>query len=474
MQGDWRERGLGAQAVALVLLVLGLVASARAAPPSEAIEAFIDRELPASGAPSVAYALVLDGEVDTVGARGIAADTPFLTGSISKSFTALAVMQLVEAGKLDLDDTVDVHLEAFAGRPAGKISIRQLLGHSSGYSTMQGNRRTGDEGAGRTLEAEVEQLASLAPANPPGTSWAYSNANYQILGRVIEVVSGESYGSYIESKILRPIGMEHSFVADGEIHPEVARGHVPWFATKRQLPPYQTPASAGPQGGVLATAEDLARYMQTLLNGQDDVLSAAGKAALLQPADEVATAYGLGWFLDLEGGRVWHSGASPGTETLATMIPARRAAVVVLINAGSGMGFGMNTQLSQGITARALGLDEQDVGGNWGAKLTFSMLLLLPLGYAASTVWAWLGRAELRAKTGAFGLFSLWFPLLTTVLAATFILTLVPLMFGAPLSTVRRFSPDLALCLTATAVCGVVWALLRLAIAYTGRSGAGG
>ncbi|MEE8117907.1 MAG: hypothetical protein V3T28_12435, partial [Gemmatimonadales bacterium] len=84
---------------------------------------------------------------------------------------------------------------------------------------------------------------------------------------------------------------------------------------------------------------------------------------------------------------------------------------------------------------------------------------------------AWRRRVEIRAKAGIFGLFSLWFPLLTTLGAAWFILWLVPNLFGTPLGTLVRFQPDLGLALIATAVSGVLWAVFRLGVAYTGKPG---
>lgn len=85
-------------------------------------------------------------------------------------------------------------------------------------------------------------------------------------------------------------------------------------------------------------------------------------------------------------------------------------------------------------------------------------------------IWAWLRREQLRAKTGFAGGFSLWFPLLTTVVAAWVIVSLVPSLFGSPIDTITLFQPDLGLTLIATAVMGVLWAVFRLTVAYTRRS----
>ena len=461
-------------------LAIGLSASLHAAVPGGSLADLIDREMPASGAPGLAYAVVVDGEIKEVGARGVVEiggstevtpDTPFISGSISKSFTALAVMQLVEAEKIDLDAELSRYLRGFSSRASGSITIRQLLSHTSGFSTLQGNTPYMD-GVGETddLARTVEHSAGVVPAYPPGTTWEYSNLNYQLLGRVIEVVSGQDNQGYVESNILIPVGMTNSFVADGETHEEMATGHRPWFGTKRPIAGHATRRSSAPQGGVIASARDLARYLRVMLNGEDDVLSASGKAAMMRPASDASPSYGFGWSLDADSGSVWHSGSSPGVETLATMVPATETGVVVLVNAGSGVGFGETGPLLNGITAHATGLEYDGEGSRWGQKLTFVALVAAPFVYVCSMLWAWRKRDAIRAKSGAAGVFSLWFPLFTTLGAAWFIFGLVPKLFGVSMATLRRFQPDLVLVLTTTAVAGVAWAVFRLGVAYGGRS----
>ncbi len=464
----------------LAIIALALGAALHVGAVDGPTEDFIDREMQASGVPGLAYAVVADGEPPSVGARGVVriggdtpvtADTPFLIGSISKSFTALAVMQLVEAGRVDLDTEVSRYLERFSGRPAGAVTIRQLLSHTSGFSTLQGNSSHTDTDGGKDeLARRVDQLADLTPANPAGEQWEYSNTNYEILGRVVEVVSGQEFQTYVARNILEPVGMEHSFVADGAVHEEMATGHRPWFGTKQPLPENRTHRGTAPQGGVVASARDLGRYLEMMMNGRDDVLSAEGKALMMRPASAVSPFYGLGWFVDPGKGTVGHSGTSPGYESLATMVPAERTGAVVLVNAGSGLGFGDTSRLREGITARALGLADDGGGSRPALQVLFVSLVLLPVGYLLSMVWAWRHRAALRAKSGAFGRFSLWFPVLTTGVAAWVVLDLVPRLVGAPLGTLRLFQPDLALTLVAVAVTGVLWAVFRLGVASIGRS----
>ncbi len=465
-------------ALAAVAVVPSGVSSA--APESAAVEDVIDRQMSASGVPGVAYAVVAEGEITSLGARGVlrrgsdapvTPDTPFVSGSISKSFTALAVMQLVEADDIDLDAEVSRYLSDFSDRPAGAVTIRQLLSHTSGFSTVQGNTsRVRATGGADDLARQVDTLTEETPAYEAGERWEYSNTNYQILGRVIEVVSGQEYQRYVAANILEPVGMDHSFVADGQVHVSMATGHRPWFGTKRPLPANTTDRVTAPQGGIVASATDLGSYLQMMMNGQDDVLSAQGKAQMMRPAGPASPFYGLGWFIDPAIQTVWHSGSTPGVETLATMVPTENKAVVVLVNGGSGLGFGESAPLLDGITTTALGLDDDAHGSQVWQKAFFVSLVALPAVYLLSMVWAWRHRRAIRAKStaGISGRFSLWFPLLTTLLAAWAIFALVPTVGGAPIRTILLFSPDFGAALIATAVTGVAWAAFRLAVAYTG------
>jgi len=467
---------------ALVIVALGMSAASAASAREGSIEEFIDRAMPASTVPGLAYAVVADGDVASAGARGVVElggdtavtpDTPFVIGSISKSFTALAVMQLVEAGKIDLDTGLARYLPVFSGRPAGAITIRQLLSHTSGFSTVQGNApHVGTTGAKDELARGVEKLAQVTPAYKPDETWDYSNANYEILGRLIEVVSGHPYQTYVATNILEPVGMSHSFVADGGVHTSMATGHRPWFGTRLPISGNTTDRATAPQGGIVASASDLARYLGMMMNGEDDVLSAEGKARMMRPASEASPDYGFGWYVDSVSGAVWHDGVSPGVETLATMLPAEKKAVIVLVNGGSGMGFGETGHLRVGISDRALGLGYDSDGSGWSRKALFIALVVLPIIYLLGMVKVWVDRAKVRAKSGsgALGRFRLWFPLLTTGVAAWVLLGLVPSLYGTPIRTLIYFVPDFVLALVASAITGVLLAVFRLGVAYTGET----
>ncbi len=207
------------------------------------------------------------------------------------------------------------------------------------------------------MTSSVRSRASPSgtPAHPPGARWQYSNANYQILGAVIEAVSGQGYASYVEARICKLIGMEDSFVSDGARHDLIAVGHQPWFSSKRPIRDSRTNRANAPAGGVISTASDMALYLATMMNGQDDVISAQSKAAMMRPASPASPDYGFGWSLDSNNGVPTHSGLTPGIETLAVLSPAEGRGVIILVNANSGMGFGENAGLFSGVSASALG-----------------------------------------------------------------------------------------------------------------------
>jgi len=469
----WLER------VAAIFLVLLCPTVLLASEPQAELEEFLDQELTRSGIPGAAYAIVKDGEIQA-SARGqklartevaLSPDTPFLIGSISKSFTAVAIMQLVEAGQIDLDGQIGDYLPEFAEPISGAVSPRELLSHTSGFSTIVGNSRRPGDGADEDLEAHVIWLAKQDQEFRPGVGWQYSNANYQILGRLIEVISGRDYAAYVEAEIMAPLGMENSSVSDGGLPPDgMAVAHRPWFTGHRPYPLESTGRVNAAAGGIFSSANDLALYLAMMLNGEDDVISAASKAEMLEPANPVVRFYGLGWFIDADKGTVYHGGLVAGTETLATMKPAANEAVVVLVNANSGIGFGETHALRNGISARVLGLDYAGEASRFWTQVTYLSVMALPLIFVLCVVVAWRGRSALAAKSGVFGLFSLWFPVVAMGVMAWMLAVQIPQWFGGNLATMQLFQPDFGWAMLLSAILGPVWAIARLATAYRAKS----
>jgi CubicO group peptidase (beta-lactamase class C family) len=468
----------------LALLVIPFLTGAaqpQAEPQSDPVEVFLDDAMPATAAPGVAWAILDNGEWRS-GGRGelvlgrgqpVTGDTPFPLGSISKSFTALAIMQLVEADRLELDGAIADHLDVFAGQSGAAITIRQLLSHTSGYSTLQGNQSHAGLAEDRDdVSARVRHLAMSGPAGPVGSRWQYSNANYLILGALIETVSGLEYGAYVETRILEPLGMDDSFVggSDRGAHRVVATGHNPWFGGRRPVAVSDQPSgrAMAPAGGVVGSAADVARYLTMMMNGEDDLITAGNKAVMLQPANAVSPHYGLGWFLDAEADAAFHTGLVPGVETIAVLSRSRQRGGVALVNANGGMGFAVTGEILAGMSALALGEAPGPAGRHLGPKSLYLMVLVLPVIFLAGIITAWLRRDGLRAKSGVLGAFSLYFPVLATGAMAFVFLDLLPKLFGATLMGINPYQPDMVILLLASSVTGLGFAVFRLILAHTG------
>lgn len=459
---------------------LGFAAlGASASTPGADLDTFIETELPRSAAPGLAYARIEDGAItakgfgETVSGSGerVTADTLFPIGSVTKSFTALSIVQLMEAGKLDLNDPVAQHLPDFTDSPARNVTLRQLLNHTSGFSTVQGNSHHGDSEAPEAGPREGSaQFARLAPVNPPGTRWEYSNLNYQILGAVIEQVSGENYSDYINAHIFAPLGMERSAILVGAAPSGLATGHRPWFGGVRAFDQSERSAINAPAGGIISSANDMARYLSMWMNGEDDIISAKSKTMMLEPSAPASPGYGLGWSIDQVDGTAYHTGLVPGAETLAMFDLAVGKGVVVMVNANSGLGFADTWYLIGGAGARAMGGPHTDDGSRRGPQFIYLSVMLAPLLFLGLAFAAWRGRETLRAKRSSMGgKFSLFFPLAAMATLAAFLILILPRMFGGSLATLQLYQPDFAWGLIATAILGPAWAVLRLVFAHTTR-----
>lgn len=462
---------------AVLLFATGLLASEQ----DGSIKAFIEAALPESAAPGIAYAridneeIVAEGHGETVKSKGtrVTSATLFPIGSVTKSFTALAIMQLAETGALEIDDPVAQHLVSFASGRGRDITLRQLLNHTSGYTTVQGNAHHAEGDASRLgLIEYAERLAQLEPGHEPGTVWEYSNANYQILGAVIEQVSGEDYADYIRARIFQPLGMNDSRVQLGPPSPDAATGHRPWFGSVRAYPGDAGQRINAPAGGIVASARDMGTYLAMWASDADDIVSAETKALMTSPSGPASPAYGLGWSIDAENGTVFHTGLVPGVEALASFNRQSGKGVAVMVNANGGIGFADTWYLIGGVGARAMGQPHADDGSRWGPKFAYLSIALLPplfLILNAHALWA---RSRLRAKRASTaGRFSLWILPVAIGGLSWFLIALLPRLFGGSLATLQLYQPDFAWCLIAAAILGPAWAVLRLIIAYWGSFG---
>ncbi|MGA8097423.1 MAG: serine hydrolase domain-containing protein [Candidatus Cybelea sp.] len=268
-------------------------------------------------------------------------DTHYEIGSITKQFTAAAIVQLSQAGKLDLDAEVATYVP---GVPhANEITLRQLLAQTSGLPEYLEGPDI-DQAAKRaaTFGQIMQRIAGKPLAFAPGSRWQYSNTNYLILGQIIETVSGERYEDYIARHLLDPLGMSATFIISDEPHvPQMAVGYKrvngnfqPALGTIGQ-------SFASSAGDLVSTVEDLEKWDGALRAGR--VVSAAGYALMTTPpitTNGENTGYGFGLFIDSVDGqpRIGHTGGDSGFTAADEYYPKQDLRVIALTNDGDDNG----------------------------------------------------------------------------------------------------------------------------------------
>ena len=312
----------------------------------------IERERARKAVPAISIALV-DGQ-RVVWARGFGwadstaripatASTIYRVGSVSKLFTNVAIMQLVEQRKLALDVPVQRYLPSFRPKNpwGGAVTIRELASHRSGLplETPVGGRLVRDVAPTPTLAATVASLNSTTLVYKPGSRAKYSNAGVAVLGLVVERTQNEAFASSIERTVLRPIGMDHSsFRAPGDATTGLAKGTM-WTIDGRRFVAPNIQLGMAPSTDLYTTVIDLGKFIEVLsargmTAGGGRVLSRASLEAMWAPqfvAPGVETGYGIGFEVRrLDGHRaVGHGGAIYGFATELLTLPDDSIGVVV-------------------------------------------------------------------------------------------------------------------------------------------------
>ncbi|MET8689272.1 serine hydrolase domain-containing protein [Streptomyces sp. NPDC004732] len=319
------------------------------------IDAYAARQRKETRVPGMALAVVEGGKVThrrTWGTDGDGAPvtrrTPFLIGSLAKPITATGVLHLAEAGDLRLDAPVRRYLPWFEpdGPGATGMTIRHLLTQTSGMTERDGLTRADRfDNAPGGVERVARSLAHVRTTTRPGERHAYSNANYMLLGAVVEQVTGRPFAQWLRSSVLRPLGMDGAFVdARAAERRGLAPGHRYFFDRPRPFPS-SFDGSGVPYGYIGADIDDLGRFAAAHLGhggpAARAVVSPDGLRRMHKGTVPVGTThrYGLGWrddtFSELGERIVWHGGATPGYHGTVVLAPGRDLAVVVQHNAYS-------------------------------------------------------------------------------------------------------------------------------------------
>ena len=262
-------------------------------------------------------------------------DMAFRLGSISKQFTAISILQLMEKGKLALQDKITTHISDYP-KDGNKITIEHLLTHTSGIVNITGMKNFNDIKRKDLKTHEVIDFFKNEPLEfEPGTKWSYSNSGYILLGYIIENVSGMPYSQYLEENIFKPCQMTGSFLAnDAKIIKNRASGYAKNGdqTVNAEFISMTVPHGAG---GILSTVEDLYRWNRALISYKlvtKGTLEKAFKRHKLHDGKD--TDYGYGWFfLNIQGHpTVEHGGGIEGFLTSSIYLPKEDVFVAVFSN----------------------------------------------------------------------------------------------------------------------------------------------
>jgi CubicO group peptidase (beta-lactamase class C family) len=457
-----------------------------------AVDAYVEAQMETLKVPGLALAIVRGDQIAYMRGyrqadpdeRPVTPQTPFMIGSTGKSITALAIMQLVEAGMVELDTPVQTYLPWFRvadPQASAQITVRQLLNQNSGLSHATGLREEfASDLSDTAIENSVRRLAKVELNRAPGTTYEYSNVNFTVLGLVVQTVSGQSYENYVQEHIFDPLEMRHSFTSqDDAIKDGMAMGHVKWFGVNL---PKTIPFNRGhmPSGNQICSAEDMAHFLIAQLNDgryrNVSVLSPAGMAEMHHPAvltsDDAEEYYAMAWHIGEFGGMpaIYHDGQNGNFATQLVMIPEEKLGVVVMVNVNGAVMLGGVQQIAQGVMAIRMGKQPQP----YRAPAFLSNLLgsvVVPV--SLSILWvAWMVFRFIRRHKRGFParrnvLWTLWvvvLPLMIDIGLLWVLLSGIPTLWQLPMSGISVMFPDMFLLIVVGAIAVAGWGVTRTAL----------
>ncbi len=308
------------------------------------IDTYVEQSLSANRIPGLQLGIVQYGKVMHLQAYGeaergrdMSVNTPMFIAELTQPFTALAVMQLVEAGKIDLDAPAQTYLPDFqvAGAQGKQITVRQLLNQTSGLSDLTYSVNLPDTAS---IEDRVRSLATARLTAAPGQHFRYFAPNYTVLGRIIETASGLTYSEYLRKNVLTPLDMNHTYTSLPPAQSSgLAQGYtaILGYPVARRQPfrAYDLPANY-----MLSTADDLTHFMIAQLSAgrynKTQLVSPESLTVMHTPDSTVVSPYGMGWYIQDSpyGQMISINGDLDNFHAAITLYPAHRSGFVVLIN----------------------------------------------------------------------------------------------------------------------------------------------
>jgi CubicO group peptidase (beta-lactamase class C family) len=320
------------------------VAAQLPAPRQQEIERLVAMEMSRQNMPGVSIAVAVGGELAWSAGYGFAdlenfvpakPATMYRLASISKPITAVAVMQLHEAGKIDLDASIRRYVPAFPAKP-WTITVRQLLGHLGGIRHYESDEEINNTRHFPDMLTPLKLFQNDPLVAEPGTRYHYSSYGYVLLGAAVEAAAAQRYQEYIRNRIFVPAGIErirqdHAFA----LIPNRARGYVLNTAGQLQNCSLADTSNKVAGGGLIGNVEDLVRFAAAVR--ADRLLKHSTVETMFTPQrlpENRQSLYGLGWNVwTLENRRlVSHTGGQQGTSTILAMLPREGDIVAIMTN----------------------------------------------------------------------------------------------------------------------------------------------
>jgi CubicO group peptidase (beta-lactamase class C family) len=428
------------QHLALIIFILAtifvstqLVKAEQPSPTTAKIDTYLEKSIAAVHAPNAQVVVIQAGAISMVKnfGPGTTSQSTFSIGSVSKPLTAYGVLTLVHSGKLKLDDSVSTYLPDLQlpnRETASHITIAELLKHTSGLSTYDGQRLFAFGGS-KSIQENIIKLNGSNLVHKPGETYEYSNANYAILGAIIEKVSGQKYADFISENVFRPMGM----ATTSANHPPSMNGFQSWYGFNLpSLAPYDQ--SGAPYGFISSNGTDLAHFLINQMDIHNDIAR-----TMLTGGVAVAPSFShsLGWQIDSSNNQVvaYHSGENADYGSCVFFNPAQQYGVVVLANLQYPLDSTDSCSIAQGVKAI--------LEKNTPDQLAMSTGYLRLFGSVVATILPLFLLGYYRLKPTKWP--KIWLIIgLLSGLIGLFICPFILYVAQTPLETLVLFAPDVA------------------------------
>ncbi|MDA1904209.1 serine hydrolase [Bacillus cereus] len=442
------------------------------------LDKYIEKFIKEQSIPGASVAIVHNKDIfftKTWGITGesekkVTSKTPFAIGSISKSLTALAIVKLIEDKKIKLEDPVQRYLPWFKlkdSQISSTITIQHLLTHTSGISTYEGLLLSDKQSKSSTaLKENVMKLSNVKVTAPPGEKYQYSNANYIVLGALIEEVANETYSSYMQKYIFQPLNMNGAAASKETAYEKgYLTGYQSWFGIPRKsVVSYDNTGAT--YGYITANLEDMIQYIMFLNRPEDpQLLKKENMDLYLSPLYKINSekSYGFGLRttnINESETMIWHSGSTPDARAEIFILNKSGWSGVILTNKDHVLEETALSVLKKGIISILNGEEPVDIPKN----IPLTQIILLIVTLILFIISIMLIKKYKHIKTGKKVIW-LFIGSLSLLISIVFI-PLLTYSTSSPWRTIKIFAPDVALftsiIVTLLAVNGLISILIAL------------